>query len=66
MRYFAVFLCLFVTSFGLSQTKKDSITVVEKVKGVIVNNETLLPMSNVHIINATKVKGTISNGSGQF
>ncbi len=66
MRYFAVFLCLLVTSFGLSQTKKDSISVVEKVKGVIVNNETLLPMSNVHIINATKVKGAISNGSGQF
>ena len=66
MRYFVVFLCLFVTSFGFSQTKKDSTSVIEKVKGIVVNNETLLPMSNVHVINTTKVKGTITNGSGQF
>ncbi len=66
MRYFVVFLCLIVTSFGFSQTKKDSINHVEKVIGTVVNNETLLPMSNVHVINTTKVKGTTTNGSGQF
>ncbi|MFC4740829.1 carboxypeptidase-like regulatory domain-containing protein [Flavobacterium ponti] len=66
MRYFVVFLCLFVTSFGFSQTKKDSVAVVEKVKGTVVNIETLLPMNNVHVINTTQVKGTITNGSGEF
>lgn len=66
MRYFVVFLCLFVTSLAFSQTEKDTIVVAKKVKGMVVNNETLLPMSNVHVINTTKVLGTTTNGSGQF
>lgn len=66
MRYFVVFLCLIVTSFSFSQTKKDSVAIIEKVKGNVINNETLLPMGNVHVINTTKVKGTTTNGSGQF
>jgi len=66
MRYFVVFLCLFFTSLGFSQIEKDSTHVAKKIKGVVVNNETILPMSNVHVINATKVKGTTTNGSGQF
>jgi len=49
-----------------SQTEKDTIEVAKKVKGMVVNNETLLPMSNVHVINTTKVLGTTTNGSGQF
>ncbi len=66
MRYFVVFLCLFITSFGFSQTENDSIVSIKKVKGSVVNIETLLPMNNVHVINTTQVKGTITNGSGQF
>lgn len=66
MRYFVVFLCLFITSFGFSQTENDSIITIDKVKGSVVNIETLLPMNNVHVINTTQVKGTITNGSGQF
>ena len=66
MRYFVVFLCLFITSFGFSQIENDSIVTVDKVKGSVVNIETLLPMNNVHVINTTQVKGTITNGSGQF
>ena len=66
MRYFVVFLCLFFTSFGFSQTENDSIVTIDKVKGTVVNIETLLPMNNVHVINTTQVKGTITNGSGKF
>jgi hypothetical protein len=66
MRYFVVFLFLFLSSFTVAQTEKDSIFIVKKIKGIVVNNETLLPMNNVHVINTTKVKGTVSNGSGQF
>ena len=66
MRYFVVFLCLIMTSFSFSQTKKDTIVTVEKVKGSVVNIENLLPMSNVHVINTTQVKGAITNGSGEF
>lgn len=66
MRYFVVFLCFLFTTIGFSQNEKDSIILPKKVKGTVVNNETLLPMSNVHVINATKVIGTTTNGSGQF
>ena len=66
MRYFVVFLCLLFTILGFTQTEKDSIVVIKKVKGTVVNNETLLPMGNVHVINTTKVLGTTTNGSGQF
>ena len=66
MRYFVVFLCLIVTFFSFSQTKKDTIVTVQKVKGTVVNIENLLPMNNVHVINTTQVKGSITNGSGEF
>ena len=66
MRYFVVFLCLLMTSFSFSQTKKDTIVTVQKVKGTVVNIENLLPMNNVHVINTTQVKGSITNGSGEF
>lgn len=66
MRYFVVFLCLFISTIGFSQTENDSIALTSKVKGIVVNNETLLPMNNVHVINTTKVLGTTTNGSGQF
>jgi NACalpha-BTF3-like transcription factor len=66
MRYFVVFSCLLVSLFSFSQTEKDTLAVIKKVKGVVVNNETMLPINNVHVINTTKIKGTITNGSGQF
>lgn len=66
MRYFVVFLCLLFSSFGFTQTEKDTVALLKNVIGTVVNNETLLPMSNVHVINATRVLGAITNGSGQF
>tara|TARA_B110000503_G_scaffold141820_1_gene236518 strand:+ start:2034 stop:2813 length:780 start_codon:yes stop_codon:yes gene_type:complete len=66
MRYFVVFLCFITTNLLFSQTIKDTLVVINKVNGSVVNNQTLLPMNNVHVINTTKVKGTITNGNGQF
>lgn len=66
MRYLVVFLCFILTLTSFSQTEKDSLIIFKKVKGFVINNETLFPMSNVHVINTTKVTGTITNGTGQF
>jgi len=58
MRYFAVFFFLLLSSAVFAQESKISATVI--------NDLTLLPMSDVSIININKVKGTISNQSGYF
>ncbi len=65
MRYFIVFLCLFF-SISYAQTGSDSIVFKPKIKGTVLNEKTLLPMINVHILNTTKINGTITNGSGLF
>jgi hypothetical protein len=62
MRYFVVFLFVLISSNSFSQG--DSL--VKILKGTVIHNETKLPMSNVHIINTTRVKGSISNPSGTF
>ena len=61
MRYFVVFLFVFVAN--LSWAQKDTLV---NIKGTVVNNETKLPISNVNVINATRVTGTATSGSGTF
>ncbi len=63
MRYFAVFFLFFFTYSLLAQDKTTSKTVV---KGSIINDNTLLAVSNANIININKVKGTITNSRGYF
>ena len=62
MRYFVVFLFLLASMFANAQN--DSL--VKFIKGTVIHNETRLPMGNVHVINATKISGTITNPSGLF
>ena len=61
MRYFVVFLFVFVANLGWAQ--KDTLV---NIKGTVVNNETKLPIGNVNVINATRVTGTATSGSGTF
>jgi hypothetical protein len=61
MRYFVVF--LFVLAANVSWAQKDTIV---NIKGTVVNNETKLPIGNVNVINATRVTGTATSGSGTF
>ena len=61
MRYFVVF--LFVLVANISWAQKDTIV---NIKGTVVNNETKLPIGNVNVINATRVTGTATSGSGIF
>ena len=57
MKYIVASLFLFL-SYALSAQEN---TTLKKVAGVIVNDNTLFPLSNVNIININKVRGTISN-----
>ncbi|MBP6038956.1 MAG: carboxypeptidase-like regulatory domain-containing protein [Flavobacterium sp.] len=61
MRYFVVFLFVFVAN--LSWAQNDTLV---NIKGTVVNNETKLPIGNVNVINATRVTGTATSGSGTF
>ena len=62
MRYFVVFLFLLVSIFANAQND----TLVKFIKGTVIHNETRLPMGSVHVINATKVSGTVTTPSGLF
>ena len=62
MRYFVVFLFILSSNFCISQ--KD--TLVTNLKGSVIHSQTKLPMSNVHVINASRVKGTVTSPSGTF
>jgi len=57
MRYFAVFFFFLLQTFAFSQ---------EKISATVINDVTMLPMSEVSIININKVKGATSNQSGYF
>ena len=61
MRYFVAFLFLITTSLTFAQQ-----TLPSKVKGIIINGNTLLPLSNVNVINVNKVKGSVTNIRGSF
>ncbi len=62
MKYFVVFLFLVV---GTTIVAQETPT-LKRVKGTVVNDVTLLPITNVNIININKVKGTITNSNGVF
>jgi hypothetical protein len=62
MRYFVVFLFCLVSLAGLSQEKKQT----ANIRGTIVNDGTLLPVSGVNIINLKTVKGAVSDEKGNF
>jgi hypothetical protein len=62
MKYFVVFFLLLLSTFTFAQETE----LPQKVSGTIINDNTLLPLSNVNIINLNKVKGTISNAKGGF
>ncbi|WP_445723713.1 carboxypeptidase-like regulatory domain-containing protein [Flavobacterium sp.] len=62
MRYFVVFLFALISNFCFSQND----TLVTNLKGTVIHSETKLPMGNVHVINASRVKGTVTSPSGTF
>lgn len=51
-----------VSSFVFSQND----TLVSRIEGTVVNVETRLPINNVHVINTTRIKGTVTDGNGFF
>ena len=63
MRYFVVF---FLFIFAGTTVFSQETTVIQKVSGTIVNDNTKLPLPNVNIININKVRGTVSDSKGNF
>lgn len=61
MRYFVVFLFLFLSFSSFSQEKKPS-----TVSGIIVSDVILQPVQGVNIININTVKGTVTDERGNF
>jgi hypothetical protein len=62
MRYFTLFLLFFLSFNAFAQEEP----VGQKVSGTIINDNTLLPITNANIINVNKVKGVVTNASGFF
>lgn len=62
MKYFVVFLFTLFSFLGFSQND----TLVKNIKGTVIHSETKLPMGNVHVVNTSRVKGTITSPSGTF
>lgn len=62
MRYLVVFFLLFMSVASFSQET----TTIQKVSGTIQNDNTLLPISNVNVINLNKAIGTTTNSKGFF
>ncbi|MEK8180074.1 carboxypeptidase-like regulatory domain-containing protein [Flavobacterium buctense] len=62
MRYLTLFLLFFLSFTAVAQEEP----VIQKVSGTIINDNTLLPITNANIINVNKVKGVVTNGSGYF
>lgn len=62
MKYPVVFLFLLTAISAFSQVQEE----MTKVSGIIYNDNTNQPISNVNIINLNKVVGTVSNEKGQF
>jgi hypothetical protein len=62
MKYFVVFFFAFFSCLTIAQEE----TVSQKISGIIVNDDTSLPLSNVNIININKAKATTSNNRGVF
>ena len=62
MRYFVVFFFLAISATAFAQVTELS----QKVNGIIINNSTKQPLSNVNIININKVRGASTNSRGYF
>ena len=62
MKHYLVLLFLILTTVAFAQDK----SLIQKVTGTIVNDNTLFFISNVNIININKVKGTVSDTKGYF
>lgn len=62
MRYFIL---SFLILFSLSVSAQDN-PIVQKVTGTIINDNTLMPISNVNVININKVKGVTTDTKGYF
>jgi hypothetical protein len=62
MRYFAVFFFLLFSISILAQNNQTT----QIVSGIIINDNTLLPIPNANVININKVKGTVTNSRGVF
>ncbi|MEC4048291.1 carboxypeptidase-like regulatory domain-containing protein [Flavobacterium sp. SUN046] len=61
MRYFVAFLFLLLSTSFYGQE-----TTLKRVSGTISSANTMLPLSNVNIINMNKAKGTITDSKGFF
>lgn len=62
MKYFVVFFFLILSATTVAQEVEPS----QKVSGIIVNDNTNLPLSSVNIININKVRGATSDANGYF
>ncbi|MFV8328395.1 carboxypeptidase-like regulatory domain-containing protein [Flavobacterium sp. ZS1P14] len=62
MKYFVVFFFLVLSATAFAQVTEPS----QKVNGIIINNSTKLPLSNVNIININKVRGATTDSRGYF
>jgi hypothetical protein len=62
MKYFVVFFFLVLSTAAISQDIQPS----QKVNGIIINNNTRQPLSNVNIININKVRGASTDSRGYF
>jgi hypothetical protein len=62
MKYFVVFFFLLLSATIVAQDIEPS----QKVTGIIVNDNTNLPLSGVNIININKVRGATSDSNGYF
>lgn len=61
MKYFVVFL---LTLFSFSSFSQEGN--LTNISGIVVNEANLLPKSDVNVINLNTVKGTTTNGRGEF
>jgi hypothetical protein len=62
MRYFVVFIFILISNFFYAQNNPK----IERVQGIIVEDNVFKPLYNAHILNLNLVKGTTSNEKGIF
>ena len=57
-----IFFFLLFSAFAFCQEVSQS----QKISGIVVNDQNLLPLWNINVINLNKVKGTTTNSRGAF
>jgi len=62
MKYFVVFLFLVFSTKTFSQTD----TLTTQISGTVIDSEIRMPMNNVHVVNTTLVRGTVTGKDGHF